>query len=328
MGDFFTRIGDFLNFGWDIGTWALNVRMLLFSVLLIVFGFVFMKFILKWILQLLESKKALKEKDKRKVKRNLLSISVLGILIGLLNILQLDAVLYETSIIYGSVKLRISFILIAVIIILLARLFDWFVSGAIGRYYDKRDELGEQNKYTPEKQQKDPRNSVNKTIQYVVYLVAVIIILRTFNINHEFYTLKDGGHFTISSIIEAILCLFIARLVIWMATNIVLHTYYKRSSVDIGSQYAINQIFSYIVYVLAVIFALKSLQFDLNLLLTGAAALLVGIGLGLQNLFSDLVSGIILLFEGTIELGDIVEVDGIVGTVVKIGIRTSLVQVR
>ncbi len=328
MNDFFTRIQDWLGYGWDIGNWALDVQMILLSILLIVLGFIFVKFILKWIIQVLESKNTLLEKDRRKVKRNLLAISLAGILIGLLKILDLDYALYETNENYGAVKLRISFILLAIIIILLARLFDWFVSGAIGRYYDKRDEKGDNNRYTPAKQQKDARGSANQTIQYVVYLAAAIIILRTFNINYEFFTLKDGGHFTVSSIVEAILCLFVARLVIWTATNIIFHSYYKRSNVDVGSQYAINQIFSYIIYVLAIIFALKSLQFDLNILLTGAAALLVGIGLGLQNLFSDLVSGIILLFEGTIEIGDIVEVDGIVGTVVKIGIRTSLIQIR
>ncbi len=328
MGDFFTQIQDWLDFGWDIGNWALNVRKILLSVLLIVFGFIFIKFILRWILQLLESKKTLLEKDKRKVKRNFLAISLASILIGLLKILDLDYVLYETNENFGAVKLRVSFILLAAIIILLARLFDWFISGAIGRYYDKRDEIGDRSSYTPAKQQKDARGSANQTIQYVVYLVTAIIILRTFNINYELFTTQGGGHFTVSSIIEAILCLFIARLLIWVATNIIFHSYYKKSNVDVGSQYAVNQIFSYIIYVLAVILALKSLQFDLNLLLTGAAALLVGIGLGLQNLFSDLVSGIILLFEGTIEIGDVVEVDGIVGTVVKIGIRTSLIQIR
>jgi len=45
------------------------------------------------------------------------------------------------------------------------------------------------------------------------------------------------------------------------------------------------------------------------MLLAGSAALLVGVGLGLQNTFNDFVSGIILLFEGTIKVGDILEVE-------------------
>jgi len=60
----------------------------------------------------------------------------------------------------------------------------------------------------------------------------------------------------------------------------------------------------------------------------GAAALLVGLGLGLQQTFNDFFSGIILLFERTVELGDVLEVDGTVGTVKLIGLRTSILETR
>ncbi len=53
--------------------------------------------------------------------------------------------------------------------------------------------------------------------------------------------------------------------------------------------------------------------FDITILVAGSAALLVGLGFGLQNIFSDLVSGIFLLFERKVKVGDVMEVDGIVG---------------
>jgi small-conductance mechanosensitive channel len=68
---------------------------------------------------------------------------------------------------------------------------------------------------------------------------------------------------------------------------------------------------------------------QLSLLLAGSAALLVGIGLGLQQTFNDLVSGLILLFEGSINIGDIVELDnGLVGRIAEVGLRTSKVETR
>ena len=57
--------------------------------------------------------------------------------------------------------------------------------------------------------------------------------------------------------------------------------------------------------------------------------MLVGIGLGLQQTFNDLISGIILLFERSVEVGNVVELNGgMIGTVRRIGLRTSLIETR
>jgi small-conductance mechanosensitive channel len=58
-------------------------------------------------------------------------------------------------------------------------------------------------------------------------------------------------------------------------------------------------------------------------LIAGSAALLVGVGLGLQQTFNDIISGIILLSERSIKIDDILEIDGDVVRIQKIGLRTS-----
>jgi len=68
---------------------------------------------------------------------------------------------------------------------------------------------------------------------------------------------------------------------------------------------------------------LDTIGLKLNVLLAGSAALLVGIGLGLQNTFNDFISGLILLFEGSIRVGDILQVDNEVVKIKRIGMRTS-----
>jgi small-conductance mechanosensitive channel len=73
---------------------------------------------------------------------------------------------------------------------------------------------------------------------------------------------------------------------------------------------------------------LDTLGIRLTLLLAGSAALLVGIGLGLQQVFKDIVSGFFLLFEGNLKVGDVVELEGDVGIVKEIGFRTTKIENR
>ncbi len=92
-----------------------------------------------------------------------------------------------------------------------------------------------------------------------------------------------------------------------------------------GSKHAMYQIIRYFIWIIAVIIALESLGLKVNILLASSAALLVGMGLGLQQTFGDVVAGFILLIEGTVRVGDILEIDGNVVQVREIGLRTSKV---
>lgn len=63
-------------------------------------------------------------------------------------------------------------------------------------------------------------------------------------------------------------------------------------------------------WILSILIMMQSLGIRLNVILASSAALLVGVGLGLQHTFNNFVSGIILLFEGSIKVGDVLELDG------------------
>lgn len=127
-------------------------------------------------------------------------------------------------------------------------------------------------------------------------------------------------------IIGIVILFFIARGVLIVTKRII----DKRLTnvIDRGRAKAIYQLFSYIVFVIFLLIALEFVGVKITILLAGSAALLVGLGLGIQSLFNDFVSGILLLFEGTISVGDIVEVDGIVGQVKNIYLRTSEIETR
>lgn len=108
----------------------------------------------------------------------------------------------------------------------------------------------------------------------------------------------------------------------------VLNPFLRRSKVDKARQKALFQLIKYLVWVIAIALTLEFLGFKITLLIAGSAALLVGLGLGLQQVFQDLVSGIFILLEGTIRVDDVIEIDGLVGKILIINLRTSKVLSR
>ena len=119
-----------------------------------------------------------------------------------------------------------------------------------------------------------------------------------------------------------LIIVFSTRLVIKLAGKMI-RNQIKQKNLDEGRTLAIYQIIKYVIIVSAILLGLEVIGIKLTLLLGGAAALLVGVGLGLQATFNDIFSGIILLFERSIAVGDVLEVDGTVGKVTEIKIRTS-----
>ena len=98
---------------------------------------------------------------------------------------------------------------------------------------------------------------------------------------------------------------------------------YKGLHLDKGNTYALYQIIKYVMWVIALGLILESVGIKVTILIAGSAALLVGVGLGLQQTFNDIISGIILLSEKSIRINDILDIDGDVVEILEIGLRTS-----
>ncbi|NJL15044.1 MAG: mechanosensitive ion channel [Microscillaceae bacterium] len=124
-----------------------------------------------------------------------------------------------------------------------------------------------------------------------------------------------------------LLIYLMARLALWSIRKIVNRQFYYLKSVDEGKRFAILQISKYLVYGLAMALLLDRLHIG-TVLFTSFAGLFVGLGFGLQQTFNDLSSGLILLFEGSVKVGDIVRLEGEVGRVLSIGVRHSVIQTR
>ena len=101
---------------------------------------------------------------------------------------------------------------------------------------------------------------------------------------------------------------------------------YPRLQLPRGLPYAISSVLHYTVLLMGFFTAVGALGYDLTKFTILAGAFGVGLGFGLQNIVNNFVSGIILLFERPLQVGDTIEIDGLTGVVRRIGIRASVIR--
>jgi small-conductance mechanosensitive channel len=91
---------------------------------------------------------------------------------------------------------------------------------------------------------------------------------------------------------------------------------------------AVSSLIHYAILLFAFVAALTFLGFPLSQLTILTGAFGVGLGFGLQTIINNFFSGIIVLFERPVQVGDVIEMDGLVGTVTRIGIRASIIRTQ
>ncbi|MBA3968479.1 MAG: mechanosensitive ion channel [Gemmatimonadetes bacterium] len=111
----------------------------------------------------------------------------------------------------------------------------------------------------------------------------------------------------------------------WITRTFIRSEVSPRWDLDRGVGESISTLLHYLLLTLGVLFALGALGVELQNFAIIAGALGVGIGFGLQNVVNNFVSGLILLFERPVRVGDIVVVGGEWGTIKKIGLRSTIV---
>jgi small-conductance mechanosensitive channel len=101
---------------------------------------------------------------------------------------------------------------------------------------------------------------------------------------------------------------------------------FTRVSLPRGVPFALSRMSHYSVLVLGFIAAIAALGFEIGNLALLVSALGVGIGFGMQNMVNNFISGLILLFERPIKVGDLVSLGELLGRVARIGIRSSTIR--
>ncbi|MDZ7741676.1 MAG: mechanosensitive ion channel [Bacteroidota bacterium] len=126
---------------------------------------------------------------------------------------------------------------------------------------------------------------------------------------------------SLAIIIGALVLVYLIKKIIFRQIN--------KQRVEKGTASSIYMIIKYLIWIVVIGLILETIGIKLTFLIAGSAALLVGLGLGLQNIFTDLVSGFFMLFERNIKVGDVVELeDDMIGRVEQVGLRTSKIKTR
>jgi potassium-dependent mechanosensitive channel len=135
-----------------------------------------------------------------------------------------------------------------------------------------------------------------------------------------------GAEITIGRILFALLLVYLAMLGSWVVRTIVSSEVVPRWDLDRGVGESITSVIHYLAVAFGVLVGLGALGVHLQNIAIVAGALSVGIGFGLQNVVNNFVSGIILLFERPVRVGDTVVIGGEWGTIRKIGLRSTRVE--
>jgi potassium efflux system protein len=131
---------------------------------------------------------------------------------------------------------------------------------------------------------------------------------------------------SIKGIVLAIAIIFITQLAVRVGRELLKEKILDKQSLERGLQDSILTITSYLGWGLGLILSLSTLGVNATSLAVIFGALSIGIGFGLQNIFNNFISGLILLFERPIQVGDYVEVGGLWAEVKKINVRATVVQ--
>ena len=211
----------------------------------------------------------------------------------------------------------LTIILSGYLIILLRRRID-LVSNLLDRYSEKIE------------------RNVTLFIKFIMVIWWFKILIRTLGFENKFNTFVDEtlglswvvGTTTISvNSIVSFVVILLGTWVIARTVQIVLEVeLFSRVKFSRGVPTAISTVSNYTIVISGILIALSSLGITTQQLALVFGALGVGIGFGLRNIIANFISGIIMVFERPIQIGDTIEVDNTMGKVIHIGTRASAIK--
>ncbi len=222
----------------------------------------------------------------------------------------------------------LSCLLILVVVWLLLLFFKAFIFKTLKKYSWFDQDRGKQ---------------IYRLLKFALYLIGGILFLYILDLHASWAEVLDqriidtgkgedgtgpGITITIGGVLIFFVVIIFSRQVIKLLAGGLANQLERNKKLDDGQRFTIVKLVRYAAYVIAFLFAANASGVNLNTLLFGSAALLVGLGLALQHIFDDIISGFIILFEGTFQVGDIIDSEGLVARVLHIDIRTSKVITR
>jgi len=138
-------------------------------------------------------------------------------------------------------------------------------------------------------------------------------------LNYEFI-FSENIHISVKSLLAVIVALVITSLLLKLIRKIITRKLPEQDKVKFISLFSYSKWF---IYVVILLMTFHNVGVNVTAIFAASAALLVGVGLALQTLFQDIISGVFILIDQSVHVGDIIELDGKVGRVEDIHLRTT-----
>lgn len=127
-------------------------------------------------------------------------------------------------------------------------------------------------------------------------------------------------HLTLGLLLLLTISVIVAKFVLKWIRYLLTH---KMDREDKQKFSSVFKFINYVIYLVVILVTLSGAGVDITLMITASAALFVGLGLALQELFKDILGGIFIIVDKSLQVGDIVEVEGKVGKIFEIKLRTT-----
>jgi len=177
--------------------------------------------------------------------------------------------------------------------------------------------------------------ALRSILKYATFLAVLIIALNMLGLLYPLQRMMSFPIFHLGDTTITFWLIVIAILIllaIVYASRLVQayfdYRIYPTFGIDPGLGYAINTVIKFTFLGIGCLIALNILGINLRFLLVFAGAIGVGVGLGLQNMAANVISGFTIIFGGTIRKGDWIEVEGMIGEVTDIYLRATKVRTR
>lgn len=177
---------------------------------------------------------------------------------------------------------------------------------------------------------------LNTWLKRLAFLLWVILSLQTSGFLQQFVGWAGevwNASWTVGSLSISVREISLFLLILWTTwmlsrlTRFLLEEeIFSRVRLDRGLPYAVSTTVHYIILLSGLVLALTAVGVDMTKFTIVAGALTVGVGFGLQNIVNNFVSGLIVLFERPVKVGDTIQIGDMVGRVQHIGIRATIVH--
>jgi len=181
-------------------------------------------------------------------------------------------------------------------------------------------------------------NNVSTSIRWLAFALWLVAALQFFTLLDPLWKQMESVYrlmsvevtwgslsFSLDRVLRFGITLWAAFLLSRLVRFILEEEIYPHLQLARGIPYSASTMVHYTILLVGILLALESSDIDLSKFSILAGAIGVGLGFGLQNILNNFVSGLILLFERPIKVGDMVQIDTNVGKVERIGIRASVI---